>query len=227
MIPLRDINPNNKFPLINLLLIAGNVFVFFYFMFNSEANDQFVKSFALFPYQVKDFVITGSKNYSFFPDFITNIFMHGSIMHLVGNCWFLWIFGDNVEARMGSIKYLIFYLVCGILASVTHVFTTSTPQIPVIGASGAIAGVMGAYLIFFPGAKIYTFVPVLFFWFIPVPAFIFLIIWFGLQLLNGIFEIIKAGEGVSNVAFWAHIGGFAAGMMIGGFFTKKQSYKYY
>lgn len=226
MIPLRDINPNNKFPLMTLLLIAGNVFVFFYFMFNSETGDQFVKSFALYPFQVKEFVFTGSKNYSFFPDLITNIFMHGSVMHLVGNCWFLWIFGDNVESRMGAIKYVIFYLLCGILASAAHVFTTLTPQVPVIGASGAIAGVMGAYLIFYPSAKIYTFVPVLFFWFIPIPAFIFLIIWFGLQLLNGIFEVIKAGEGVSNVAFWAHIGGFAAGMIIGGFFKKRQNYKY-
>lgn len=227
MIPIRDVNPNNKFPLFTLLLIAANIFIFFYFIFFSEARDLFIKNFALFPYQAKEFFFTGKNDYNFFSDFITNIFMHGSIMHLVGNCWFLWIFGDNVEARMGSIKYLIFYLICGILASAAHIFTTSTPQVPVIGASGAIAGVMGAYLVFYPNAKIYTFVPILFFWFIPIPAFIFLIIWFVLQLLNGIFEIVKAGSGVSNIAFWAHIGGFAAGIFIGGFFKKKQRYRYY
>lgn len=195
-------------------------------MLFSNNQVSFINSFALVPANVKDLLYSKkSFDFTYFIRFITSMFMHGSIMHLIGNCWFLWIFGDNVESRMGHIKYLVFYLLAGLAAAFVHIFTTSSPNIPVIGASGAIAGVMGAYLIFYPNARIYTFVPIIFVWVIPMPAIIFLLLWFIMQLLNGIFEIIKAGNNVSNIAFWAHIGGFVFGAIFA-LFNKRNKYYY-
>ena len=228
MIPLRDENPRIKFPLITILLIISNVLVFVIFMLRPETRNQFILNYALFPSQVHNLGIgiEESIGYNFLPHFFTYMFMHASWMHLIGNCWFLWIFGDNVEGVMGSIGFLIFYFICGILSALVHIVTTFSPNIPIIGASGAVAGVMGAYLILFPKAKIYTFVPFLFIWVIPIPAFIFLIMWFGMQLLNGLTNLITPGKGISNIAFWAHIGGFVIGI-VGGILYKKRMIKLY
>ena len=228
MIPLKDENPRIKFPIITILLIISNILVFVFFMLRPESKNQFILNYALFPSEIRNLGV-GVENtigYNLFLDFFTYMFMHASWMHLIGNCWFLWIFGDNVEGVMGRVQFLIFYLICGILSAIVHIITTFTPNIPIIGASGAVAGVMGAYLIFFPKARIYTFVPFLFIWVIPLPAFIFLIMWFGIQLLNALTNLIGPGKGVANIAFWAHVGGFVIGT-IGGILYKKRMIKLY
>ncbi len=231
MIPLKDTNPGVSFPIITLILICINVSVFVFLMIPAQNINQFILSYALYPSNIRKIYSTGFSALTLHDliRFITHMFMHGSWMHLIGNCWFLWIFGNNVEGVMGKIRYLFFYLLFGISASLVHVYVTNSPNIPTIGASGAIAGVMGAYLILFPKARILTFVPLLFIWIIKIPAFIFLIIWFGFQLLNGLTDLVNMGKDLNNVAFWAHIGGFVTGFVIGIFFRgrMKELYRYY
>jgi membrane associated rhomboid family serine protease len=145
--------------------------------------------------------------------FLTNVFLHGGWLHVLGNMWMLWIFGDNVEDRMGSGRFLAFYLLCGIAASVAHRFVNADSTVPAIGASGAISGVMGAYLLLFPRSRIILLVPILFLpFFFEVPAIAFLGIWFLMQLVSG--TLALAGpEQAGGIAFWAHVGGFAVGML--------------
>lgn len=143
--------------------------------------------------------------------FFTSIFMHGGIFHLIGNMWFLYIFGDNVEGRLGHIRYLLFYMCCGLAASVIHLFFNWHANVPTIGASGAIAGVMGGYLILYPRARVLTLLPLFFiFSFVEVPAFVFLGIWLVFQFLSA----AATAEGTSGIAWWAHIGGFIAGALL-------------
>ena len=231
MIPLKDNNPRIKFPFITLLLIICNIIVFAIFYFESKSvQSSIIRQYALFPSQVKGLLFSSSINFNknVLTDFITYMFMHGSWLHLIGNCWFLWIFGDNVEGVMGHIGYLFFYLLFGIFACFIHVAITTTPNIPIIGASGAVAGVMGAYLILFPRATIITFVPFFLIWLLPIPAFILLILWFVGQFLSGIIDLTNTDEAASNIAFWAHIGGFIIGI-IGGILyrgKKERLYRY-
>ncbi len=228
MIPIKDDNPRIKFPIITILLIISNFIVFILFISKPESGQlQFINQYALFPFQVKNFISSSEVKLSgnFWLDFITAMFMHGSWYHLIGNCWFLWIFGDNVEGVMGHISYLIFYLIFGIFASLVHVFITSTPNIPIIGASGAIAGVMGAYLILFPRARILTLVPFIFVWFIHIPAFILLILWFVGQFLSGLTDLDNV-KNTAGIAFWAHIGGFIIGVVGGIIFREKKGRLY-
>ena len=154
--------------------------------------------------------------------FITNTFIHGNLWHLIGNMWFLFIFGDNVEDKMGKFGYLIFYLLVGILASATHFILYASSTIPVIGASGAISGVMASYMVLFPRSKIITLIPVFFIipLFFPIPAYIFIGIWFVIQLISGTGHLVIHGS-ASGIAFWAHIGGFAAGMLLYRLFVRK------
>jgi len=141
---------------------------------------------------------------------ISSIFLHGGIMHIVGNMWFLWLFGDNVEDRMGKLIFPVFYILCGVIAGLIHVAVNASSTVPAIGASGAIAGIMGAYIYLHPEGQISTLMTFGWYWrTVQIPAFLYLIIWFGLQLIGGF-----AGAGASNVAFWAHIGGFIAGLLL-------------
>jgi len=161
--------------------------------------------------------------------FFTNMFLHGGFWHLLGNMWFLYIFGNNVEDKMGSIRYLLFYLIAGILASLTHFILYAHSPVPAIGASGAISGVMAAYMFLFPRSKIITFIPIFFILplLIPIPAPIFIGIWFFGQLLSGTFHLFHGTA--TGIAFWAHIGGFFAGMFLYKLFVRKKnkySYKY-
>lgn len=150
----------------------------------------------------------------------TTMFLHGGWLHVLSNMLYLWIFGDNVEARMGHFKYLIFYIICGYIASLVHIIVDPFSNSPLIGASGAIAGVLGAYLLLFPHARVLTLVFVIFFiQIIPIPAVVFLGIWFFLQILNGTAGL--SAQAVQGVAFWAHIGGFVAGMALVKFFTDR------
>jgi membrane associated rhomboid family serine protease len=143
---------------------------------------------------------------------LSSMFLHGGWLHLIGNMWALWLFGDNVEDRMGRFNFLLFYLICGVIAGITHVYVNPTSTIPTVGASGAIAGVMGAYFILYPRAKVLTLIPIFIFpWLVDIPAFIYLGFWLLLQVAGGT-------TGAGQIAFWAHIGGFLIGMVLYRFF---------
>ena len=145
---------------------------------------------------------------------LTSMFLHGSWMHLLGNMWFLWLFGNNVEDAMSRVRFVIFYLACGLAAALLQVVTEPASTVPMVGASGAISGVMGAYLVLFPRVRVFTMVPLGFFFYqMALPAWVMLIYWMALQFFGGITSIV-AEEGGGGVAFWAHIGGFAAGVVL-------------
>lgn len=144
---------------------------------------------------------------------LTSMFLHGGGAHVLGNCWFLWIFGNNIEDRLGSFRFLLFYLLCGLGAATAQVIAYPEASMPMLGASGAISGVLGAYLILFPFAWIYTLIP----WFVPivpVPAFLFLILWFAIQALNGFGSLMSGEIARGGVAWWAHAGGFVTGVVL-------------
>lgn len=206
MFPLRDSRPSNKFPLVTSLLIIINALVFFLELtaFDSEA---FISHYALIPASV-DF-----SDISTLKPFITSQFLHAGFIHIISNMWFLKIFADNVEEKFGSIFYLFIYLLSGAVgAFIQYVFIPNS-TIPMLGASGAVAGVLGAYLVFFPRNRIKTLVPVGFFIStIDIPASVMLIYWFITQLFSGVGSIATAQIG--GVAFWAHVGGFATGWLI-------------
>jgi len=145
--------------------------------------------------------------------FLTSMFLHGGWLHIISNLWILWIFGDNVEDRMGPLRFLLFYLFCGAASGIAHTLANPASQVPAIGASGAIAGVLAAYMLLFPLAQVVCLVPIFFYpLFIQVPAYFFILIWFGLQFASGAAALLSPDE-VAGVAWWAHIGGFAAGLL--------------
>jgi membrane associated rhomboid family serine protease len=218
MIPLNDMNRSRRFPVMTLLLILANVIVFIYqITLPSAAADTFVKTYALTPSHIK-LALEGHRYtplQAFLPLF-TCMFLHGGWLHILGNMWFLWIFGDNVEDQFGSIGYLLFYIVCGLGSGITQVIFSWGSKVPSLGASGAIAGVLGAYIVFFPRARILTLVPLFILFFtIRVPAAIFIGLWFLLNFLSGVSSLGSINTG--GVAWWAHVGGFLLGMLIAGF----------
>ncbi len=212
MIPIRDNIRSRRFPVVNLTLIIINVVVFIYELSLGQSQlTHFVNTFGVTPRRVTG-LLTGHTDYAaaVIP-LVTGMFLHGGWLHLLGNMLYLWIFGDNVEDRVGRGKYLVLYLAAGIGGSLAQVWARPLAAEPVIGASGAIAGVLGAYFISYPKAKVLTLVPIFFFiTFVEIPAFIFLIIWFILQSLNGFVTLGVAGN---MVAWWAHIGGFLTGII--------------
>jgi membrane associated rhomboid family serine protease len=227
--PLRDTNPSPLFPVVNLLLIAANVIVA-YFAFRGvigdpEAARVLIEAWALVP--ERDFIPV-SKAPSLFEwvrPYFTSMFMHGGLLHIAANMWSLWIFGDNVEGAFGSLKYLVFYLLCGVGAALTHVMLNPDSAMPVVGASGAIAGVMGAYLFLFPHARIHMFTLLIFYpIFFDLPAFVFLILWFIGQLVAGTGSLMASasGEEVGGIAFAAHIGGFITGIVLLPLFKRRR-----
>src|SRR5256885_2784605 len=152
---------------------------------------------------------------------LTHQFLHGGWLHIIANMWTLWIFGDNVEDRMGPLRFVIFYLLCGALAGLVHMLTNPDSTVPSVGASGAIAGVLGAYIILFPTARLVVMIPILFFpFFFEVPAVFYLGIWFFMQLFSGTMALAGAGE-VGGIAWWAHIGGFLTGLLLCGLFLRR------
>ena len=209
MIPIRDQNPTRHTPVMNYLLIAANVLVFLFFLMAGANQEALVYQFALIPSNVTAGVDLGDVR-----DIFTSMFMHGGWAHLLGNMLYLWIFGDNVEDRLGSFNYLLFYLAGGVAASLAHILTNPGSQIPTVGASGAIAAVLGAYLVMFPRSRILTLVPIfVFVQIVEIPAVFFLGIWFLLQLLSGVGSLGQPAD-VGGVAFWAHAGGFVAGLLL-------------
>lgn len=211
MIPVRDEIPTRGTPVVNYLLIAINVVVFLWMSLIPEsALDAFVTKYAMVPTHFADGVTLGDILTIF-----TSMFMHAGLAHIGGNMLYLWIFGDNVEDRLGHGGYLIFYLVGGVAANLTHLFTNWGSDLSTVGASGAIAAVLGAYLLFYPGSRIATYIPSpsgTFYRMTMLPAAVVLGFWFVFQLFDGVAAL--NGADVGGVAVWAHIGGFIAGMLM-------------
>ena len=215
MIPLRDTIPSKSFPIINYLIIIANLVVFIHEVRLPEIQlNEFMFKYGLVPDRILPGVIEMG-NYKILTTFFTNIFIHGGLWHFIGNMWFLFIFGDNVEDRMGKINYLLFYIITGILASFSHFILHMNSPVPAIGASGAISGVMAAYMFLFPKSKVITLIPIFYIipLFVPIPAYIFIGIWFVFQLISGTGHLLSHGS-ATGIAFWAHIGGFLAGILL-------------
>jgi rhomboid family protein len=213
-IPLKDINPSRSYPFINISLIIANAAVFFYelsLQFTLAPRDYaaFLLSYSTVPARFPAlFAGRGSLEMAFLP-ILTSMFLHSGFLHIAGNMLFLWIFGDNVEDFFGHIPYLFFYVVCGIGAGLVHIFFNLYSHVPALGASGAISGVMGAYILLYPRARILTLV---FIFLLPIPAVVVLGEWFIMQFLAGMNTLGGAASG--GVAWMAHIGGFLLGMLI-------------
>ncbi len=214
MIPIRDENPTHETPIVTYLFILVNVFVFiFQTMFGVEATTM-TYEFALVPSRFLANVSLGNVLNIF-----TSMFMHAGLAHIIGNMLYLWIFGDNVEDAMGKGRYFVFYILGGIVASLTHIFTNPNSTIPTVGASGAIAAVLGAYLILYPRQRVVTLIPLGFFMRLTMlPASIVLGMWFVLQFFQGVMTL--GGPDVGGVAFWAHIGGFVTGVALANLFKQ-------
>ena len=211
MIPLRDAIRSKSFPAANTLIIILNVIVYLWELTQGPRLTDTFSLFGIVPLRYSDPEISAHfTTFQQFLPFLTSMFLHGGFLHLLGNMWFLHIFGDNIEDRIGHIRYLIFYIFCGVAAGLIHLFTNWNSKIPTIGASGAISGVMGAYLLLHPTSRILTLLPIFFFFqFVEIPAYIFLGFWFLLQLFSAGF----APSHIGGIAFWAHIGGFVSGLV--------------
>jgi membrane associated rhomboid family serine protease len=211
MIPIRDTIRSRSFPIINWLLIAANAVVFFFELSLSPAGlEWLVRTFGLVPGK-----IDLASPFTLIP-FVTHIFLHGGWLHFLSNMWTLFIFGDNIEDRMGSVRFLVFYLAGGIAAGTLQTVVDPASMIPAIGASGAIAAVLGAYFLYFPKAQVITLIPLFFLpWFVNIPAVIYLGFWFVIQLYSGVMSLASAGGmAMGGVAWWAHIGGFLFGLVL-------------
>lgn len=228
MIPLRDSTPSHHFPLVTIGIILLNLYIFsFQTTLGPEGMQALIYTFGLVPQRYQQGFVG---LFAYLP-FVSSTFLHGSWMHVIGNMWILWLFGDNVEDRMGKGRFLLFYLLMGILAGMTHCAITQMyggGEIPVVGASGAVAGVMGAYFLMFKKARILTFVPPFFLF--NIPAVLYLGIWALYQFYAGAAGILFS-TGMDQIAFWAHAGGFVAGMILYRFFLKNdrdygQLYRY-
>ncbi len=211
MIPIRDTIPSKNYPVVNHTIIGINVALYLFEMSQGANLDRFIYIYGLVParYSVPQIAAYFSTFQQFFSLF-SFMFLHGGFFHLLGNMWFLYIFGDNIEDRLGPFRYIAFYLLCGITSGLSHLVLNFHSTMPTIGASGAIAGVMGAYLILHPHAKILTLIPIIIIpWFVEIPAFFFLGLWFVLQFLNA----TGTHGGAGGIAWWAHIGGFVFGIV--------------
>ena len=208
MIPLKDMMPRRSVPVVTILLILANAAVFFHQVsLPPKAGEAFVMAYGMVPANIQ-YALAGTHHVTLqraFETLFTCMFLHGGWMHIIGNMWFLWIFGGNVEDRLGSVGYLLFYLACGIGSSVSELLFTWGSHIPSIGASGAISGVLGAYVIFFPSSRILTLVPLFIIWFLArIPAVIFIVLWFVVQLLSGVGSLGQTGPSAGGgVAWWA------------------------
>ncbi|WP_299150258.1 rhomboid family intramembrane serine protease [uncultured Tateyamaria sp.] len=206
MFPIRDHNPSGRTPYVTYMLLAANIgmFISYVGLFDdARAINAFFNAYAILPARIS----TGDG----FQTLVTSMFLHGGWMHLIGNMLFLWIFGDNVEDEMGHLPFLGFYLATGIAAGLIHVVSAPYSLVPTVGASGAIAGVMGAYLLLFPRARVDILLfLVVYFRVFPIPAWIMLAVWFAMQFMGGLGSDPQAG----GVAYWAHAGGFVAGLIL-------------
>jgi membrane associated rhomboid family serine protease len=214
MFPIRDTQPSYSKPVVTVSIIVINILVFLYqFSLDPFSQNAFLYHYALIPDRFR------------FANVLTSMFLHGGWMHVLGNMWFLWIFGDNIEDILGHGKYVAFYLLCGIAAALTQVFFNAGSRVPMVGASGAIAGVMGAYMVKFPQSRIRTLVFIIvFITMADIPAWIMLIYWFFLQFVGG-FESLGTQQMVQGgTAFFAHVGGFLSGIALINLLRPEQRY---
>jgi len=211
-IPLKDENPTYRFPLVTILFISVNILVFFYQIFSPSGLQYYVYKMGAIPYEITHFTTLASLPRISPPlALLTAMFLHGSLFHLFGNMLYLWIFGNNIEDFLGPVRFILFYVLCGLGASLAHIIFNPNSKVPMIGASGAIAGILGAYMILYPAARVLTLV---FIWIIPIPAAVLLGFWFLAQVLN-----IGLGGGV---AWFAHVGGFLIGIGLIKVYSKKR-----
>ena len=217
MIPIRDETPRFSTPFITYFLVGLNTLIFLYEwllgMQSPRALNALIFQLGVVPTHVTE-ALGGVPHYELsaaFLPILTSMFLHGSWLHVIGNMWILWIFGDNIEDYLGHFVYLVFYLVCGFAASVAHVLLNLNSGVPSIGASGAIAGVMGAYFVLYPRGRVLSWFPPIFFF--HLPAWVFLGYWFLMQFLSAT-SIEAASQGGTGIAFWAHVGGFIAGIVL-------------
>ncbi len=227
MIPLYDDLPTRRFPLMTVTLIVVNVLVFVYELSLSRAGvgrlDLFFLRAGFLPYEITHLADVPPPDLVAPPfTVLTSMFVHEGWLHIAGNMLFLWIFGNNVEDAMGRFRFLVFYLLCGVAAALAQTAVRPDSTIPNIGASGAIAGVLGAYVVLYPRARVLTLVPV-FIFFLPIlllPAWVVIGAWFVLQLFEGVLSLGAAAGG--GVAFFAHVGGFVAGLLLVGVFVRRR-----
>lgn len=215
MLPIRDDQPRYSTPWVNYFLIALNLVIFFFeWSLNAHSLNLLIHQFGVVPYHLAAF-LGGSHRYPLAAiaiPFFTSMFLHASWMHVIGNMWFLFIFGDNVEDTLGHFKYIVFYILTGLIAMVTQVAVNAHATVPTVGASGAIAGVLGAYFVLYPRARVLTWFFVFVLW---VPAWIILGYWFVLNFLSGtVTALAVQGQNMGGVAFWAHVGGFISGALL-------------
>ncbi len=217
MIPLRDNIPSSRRPRVTYTLIVINSLAFLLTLATGPHMPQFITVFGFIPARFFAMWDAHPEYYlALYLPLITTMFLHGSWLHLIANMWTLFIFGDNVEDRLGHWRYLLFYLACGVAGTLLHAVLAPNSWVPLVGASGAIAGIMGAYFLLFRRSMVLVFIP--FFFVAPlveVPAYVFLGVWFLLQFFSGAFSILgpRAGE-TGGIAFWAHVGGFVAGVVL-------------
>jgi len=229
MIPFKDNIPSRRYPVITVILILVNVTVFIYALSVKPSQQlSFFYIYGLVPVKLH---MIGQQPVEVFTDLsrslFTSMFLHGGFIHLLGNMWYLWIFGDNVEDRMGSVRFLFFYLLCGTLASLVHILFNLDSEVPSIGASGAVAGVLGAYLVSYPFARVLTLLPFFFIWIVELPAILVLGSWFIVQIFNGTASINASSSVMGGIAWWAHIGGFLSGMLLIACFARRPVPRYY
>ncbi len=221
MFPLRDTIPSRTFPYVTIAIIFVNSLVFLYELSLGPYLDAFIRTYGLIP---REFFLAAqqgsvSRITRYLPLF-TSMFLHGGWFHIVGNMWYLWIFGDNVEDRLGHGRFFLFYILSGLAAGFTHLWLNPASTVPTVGASGAIAGVMGAYFLLFPTSRIITLIFIIFFIeIVEIPAFFYLGIWFLMQFINGAAALSLTHQG-GGVAWWAHFGGFVAGALMVPFLKK-------
>jgi membrane associated rhomboid family serine protease len=216
MIPIRDRNPSGTFPYVTIGIIVINIFIFLYELSLGSDLGVFLHQYGVVPIKVthyyRSFDLTLMD--TFFP-FLSSTFLHAGFIHLIGNMWFLWIFGDNIEDKLGHVKYFGFYILCGVIASSVHVFFNSRAEIPCVGASGAIAAVLGAYMVTFPRARVTTVVPIFFFLqIIELPAVVVIGFWILIQFFSGAVSLTASTSDGGGVAWWAHVGGFMSGIIL-------------
>lgn len=210
MIPLRDENPTKTFPFVTIIIIAINLLVFIYELSLGVHIEDKISQFALIPYDITHLI-----NKANLFTLITSLFLHAGFAHIIGNMLYLWVFGNNIEDAIGHIRFVFFYLFCGVVASLGHILTALNSKVPVIGASGAVSGILGAYLLLYPRAKVLVLIPLFYFWRIAkVPAMWFLGFWIVLQLIygTGSFLLLEATS-KTGVAWFAHIAGFLSGLI--------------
>jgi membrane associated rhomboid family serine protease len=217
MIPLRHTAVPARKPVVNRALVAANVVVFVAQLFMGPMTERIIQTFGFMPARLLNPAAYGYAPWEVAITLLSSLFLHGGFVHLAGNLIYLWVFGGAVEDSMGHTRFLLFYLACGAAGSLAHALFFPTSAIPSIGASGSIAGLLGAFLVLRPRARIVTLFPLVVYWAMAeIPALLFLPVWFGMQFFNG-FLSIQAARGtqeVSGVAWWAHVGGFVFGMVV-------------